>query len=346
LAHVPASPGARYGGRPSSPDDRQSYQQPRYQSTRTSRRCTAPAAACAALSIRRGLGRTDAARLRGVCRSGTAQAAPRPTVQVQSQAPPRTPVHAGAHAPAVPKRPERGVTGWLAVLVLVAIAGVGAASTSRPRRRSRAGSTSASWWPPWWQSSSCAAAPCSRWWSRRRSSTSPRPRCCSTPLGRVARSQGAARLGRELARVRIPGHRRGHGGGVDHRWHPPHQREIGQRAARRSRRSSCGRANVSRSSVCILLPGRCNRARPASRDVADEHLRNGCAAGQPHRRHVSQPRLVDGRDVLDEMRRRGAAARATSTMRTELDEFAEPTTRNRSTSGAITFTAACRFCVA
>ena len=40
------------------------------------------------------------------------------------------------------------------------------------------------------------------------------------------------------------------------------------------------------------------------------------------------------------------AASATSTMRTEFDEFAEPTTRNSSTCAAIVFTAACRFWVA
>ncbi len=51
--------------------------------------------------------------------------------------------------------------------------------------------------------------------------------------------------------------------------------------------------------------------------------------------------------VLDQVRAAVApAARATSTMRTEFDEFADPTTRNSSTSGAIVFTAACRFCVA
>ena len=40
------------------------------------------------------------------------------------------------------------------------------------------------------------------------------------------------------------------------------------------------------------------------------------------------------------------ASSATSTMRTELDELAEPTTRKSSTAGAIALTAACRFWVA
>ena len=127
MAHVPASPGARYGGRSSTPGDQASYQQPRYQSTQyqppVPQRQPSPAP-----RSRSDDGWDAPTQHVSSAYAGQAppQAAPpRPTVQVQSQAPPRTPVHAGAHAPAVPRRPERGVSGWLAVLVLIAIAGVG-----------------------------------------------------------------------------------------------------------------------------------------------------------------------------------------------------------------------------
>ena len=71
---------------------------------------------------------------------------------------------------------------------------------------------------------------------------------------RPAATSGSVRRRRELAGLRVPGHRRGHRRGADHRRHPA--RSPAEVAPTRvgpagRARSSCGSANVSRSSVWL-----------------------------------------------------------------------------------------------
>ena len=70
-------------------------------------------------------------------------------------------------------------------------------------------------------------------------------------------------------------------------------------------------------------------------DFPDEDLGDRRPRRQADGCHAVEPRLVDRSGVLDQVRRAGSCGAATSTMRTELDEFADPTTRNSSTDGAI-----------
>ena len=61
---------------------------------------------------------------------------------------------------------------------------------------------------------------------------------------------------------------------------------------------------------------------------------------------AGEPVLVDLAGVVDQVDARAPASSATSTSRTEFDEFVEPTTMTRSHSGAICLTTSWRFWVA
>ena len=113
---------------------------------------------------------------------------------------------------------------------------------------------------------------------------------------------------------------------------------------RRSLRSSGGSAKTSDSSV-----SRSSRGRESDQVVQyalDEIVRHRGSAGHPHRVNASQPCGINLGRVIDPMAALAPASSATSTRRTELDEFAEPTTITRSLWAAICLMASCRFWVA
>jgi hypothetical protein len=110
LAHVPASPGARYG-QPSGAGDRTAYQPPHQQTRYQPPGPQGPAIPHPPSSPR---GRPD-----------DGWNAPTQHVSAAYAAHSQAPVQDSASAPGPPRRRERGLAGWLAVLVLIAVAAVG-----------------------------------------------------------------------------------------------------------------------------------------------------------------------------------------------------------------------------
>ena len=177
------------------------------------------------------------------------------------------------------------------------------------------------------------------------------------PLQRAARPFAAARRSRQLAGLRLPGHRRRHRSRVDHRRRPTNRccaagspisgscvdassQVAAQLLRQRERQPLLG--------VADLFAGRRSRARPASRTTSCTRISGTDAPRrQPDRGHAVEPRLVDARrrsrPGAPPGRRPPARPRPCAPSSRSSPSRPPGTTRP---AGAIVFTAACRFCVA